>query len=127
MLPAHNTIQATRPFEYLVLDVKHAGTDIRTFKPAVLILFMDAYTGIVFHSLYTTQTGQTVLIKFLRYLGNKYNFGNLNISYSLITAFDQPFEPIIKMFLEDCNKIIFDVELSNRLCGKVRNNFVSHQ
>jgi hypothetical protein len=114
------------PFEYLVLDVKVCGIDGRTGKTAVLLLFMDCYTGIVFHDMYTTQTGKSVLVKFLRYISNKYNFGNLNIPYKLITAFDEPFFPLIENFLPDAKEIIFNPKLSNELCDKVRKNYVNY-
>jgi hypothetical protein len=117
-------IKSTAPFEYLVLDVKVCGIDARTGKTAALLLFMDYHTGIVFHELYTTQTGEKVLVKFLRYISNKYNFGNLKISYKLITAFDEPFFPVIKMFLSEVEEIIFDPKLCNEICEPVRRNYV---
>ncbi|HAW80294.1 MAG TPA: hypothetical protein DCX27_11640 [Balneola sp.] len=117
-------INCTAPFEYIVLDVKVCGVDGRTGETAVLLLFKDCYTGIVFHNLYTTKTGKSVLVKFLRYISNKYNFGNLNVSYTLITAFDEAFSPVIESFLTDAKEIIFNPELSNKLCDSVRRNYV---
>jgi hypothetical protein len=117
--------KSTAPFKDFVLDVKVCGVDGRTGKTAVLLLFMERYSEIVFHSMYTTQTGKSVLVKFLRYISNKYNFGNLNISYTLITALDEPFFPIIESFLPDAKEIISNPLLSNKLCDKVRGNYVS--
>ncbi|MEX1002675.1 MAG: hypothetical protein WDZ35_11215 [Crocinitomicaceae bacterium] len=122
-----NVQKSAAPFEYMVLDIKVCGTDARTGKTAVLILFMDWQTGIVFHNLYTTQTGKGVLVKFLRYISNKYNFGDLKVSYKLITAFEKPFETVIKMFLKDASEIIFDPELANAIAEQVRGKFVNMQ
>ena len=120
-----NNLPCNAPFEYLVLDVKFCGVDIRTGKSAVLLLFMDAYTGIVFHSQYTTQTGKGVLVKFLRYICNKYNFDNLKINFKLITAIDEPFEDILNLFLPNATEIIFNANLSNQLCDRVRPKYVN--
>jgi hypothetical protein len=116
----------TAPFEHLVLDVKVCGTDGRTGNTAVLLLFMDRYTGIVFHSTYTTQTGRSVIVKFLRYICNKYNFDNLNIDFKLITSLDEPFFPIIESFLPNATEIIYNPTLSNELCDKVRQKYVNY-
>ena len=117
---------ATRPFDLFVLDIKYTGIDGIKNKPAVVIIFMDVASGIVFHSLYTTQTGQQVLVKFLRYIVNKYNFGSLKISYNLLTSFDPAFEHIIKMFLADCKEIFYDAPAADELCTEVRKNFVNY-
>ena len=45
--------KSTAPFEEFVLDVKVCGVDGRTGKTAVLLLFMERYSEIVFHSMYT--------------------------------------------------------------------------
>ncbi len=119
-----NEISCKAPFEYLVLDVKFCGVDVPTGKSAVLLLFMDAYTGIVFHSQYTTQTGKGVLVKFLRYICNKYNFDDLNINFKLITALDEPFKDVLNSFLPNATEIIFNASLSNQLCDSVRPKYV---
>jgi hypothetical protein len=75
--------------------------------------------------MYTAQTGKGALFKFLPYISNKYNFGNLNISYTLITALDEPFFPLLERFLPEAKEIISDPLLSNKLCDKVRRNYVS--
>lgn len=118
--------QCSAPFEYLVLDAKVCGTDGRTGKTAVLLLFMDCYTGIVFHDTFTTQTGRAVITKFLRHICNKYNFDDLNISFKLITSLDEPFFPIIESFLPNATEIIFNPTLSNELCNKVRKKYVNY-
>lgn len=121
-----NEILCKAPFEYFVLDIKHCGIDQDTGKPALMIIFMDLYTEVVLHSQFTTQTlNNSLLTKFLRVLCNKSNINNIKFEYKLITALYQEEKHLINTFLKKATDVVFDQQLSNKLCDNVRSNFVT--